>query len=239
MNYDVEVHGVREVSLLGAADYDYWHKRLATEILHPTRRAGDGRAEMVVCATDARFMGVKFRELSIGVFLARNEGESTRDGLFLLRAYNSVRCFAFVERVRFHTPYYPGRIEVACGPPATMRLVVEGSELLRALMSDDADASARVPERIVEDVWEGPILLPRNDPRPSPCSRVFFARLAGLTHVYPFDPAGDRFVLTKESEITALKALRQSQFEPDHWTLRPSATHGKSNTVRKTEGVGL
>lgn len=104
-------------------------------------------------------------------------------------------------------------------------------------MTQSADAAKRTPERSAEESWEGPIVLPRNDPRPSPHSRVFFARLAGETHVYPFDPTADRFVVTADTGITALEALRKSRFEPDHWTLRPSATHGKSKTVRRGGGV--
>src|SRR5436190_14809837 len=90
---------VREVSLLGTADLAYWADRLKAQGLAPDAR--DGKAQVLIVAADARFMGVPFREVSLSVLAREDAGKTTREGTYLLHAFNSSRFFAFCERRLF------------------------------------------------------------------------------------------------------------------------------------------
>jgi hypothetical protein len=50
-----------------------------------------------VSSINAKLHGIPFRELSFGVFVSRREGSATQEGVYLVRAFNSVRFFAFVD----------------------------------------------------------------------------------------------------------------------------------------------
>src|SRR5262245_41871734 len=82
---------VREVSLLGSADLNFWTGQLLSANLHPAE--SDGQAKILIVAADAKYFGLRFRELSISV-LVRQPSEEGRDAPYLLRAYNSRRLFA-------------------------------------------------------------------------------------------------------------------------------------------------
>src|SRR5947209_20045135 len=96
VKYVADLAHVREVSLFGTADLAFWQDRLRFEGLIPTE--SDGHAQLWVVAADAKFMGVRFRELSFSVLASRHEAGASQDGAFLVRAFNSCRLFAFSER---------------------------------------------------------------------------------------------------------------------------------------------
>ena len=58
IKYLAEPKHVREVSLLGTADLDFWKARLEDEDLTPAER--DGKAQLLIVAADMRFMGIRF-----------------------------------------------------------------------------------------------------------------------------------------------------------------------------------
>lgn len=159
-----ELEHVREVTITGTADARYWRERLQREDLVPVER--DGAARMLLIASDARFRGIRFRELSISVL--------ANDGAFLVQAFNSVRFFAWVERTIFKTPYAHARIEV---DHAAVR-----SEMLLAECATRKAAATEV------DGFDGPVYLPNG--------RCFRAHIAGLTERIAFDPERDRFQTT-------------------------------------------
>src|SRR5262245_16342161 len=94
VQYDAELAHVREGSLRGTADPAFSTDRLMEEELVPAEQ--DGKAQLLIVAADARFLGVRFREVSFSVLVSRPGA-----GVFLVRAFNSCRLFAFCERVRF------------------------------------------------------------------------------------------------------------------------------------------
>ena len=93
---------VREISLRGGADLSYWKDRLDRERLVPLER--DGRAEILIISADAKFRGVRFREVSFSVAVAPPEPSPGIETVFLLGAFNSNRFFAWCERTFFSTP---------------------------------------------------------------------------------------------------------------------------------------
>lgn len=232
--FHVVVSPVREVSLVGAANLSYWRGKLAMHDLHPSQ--SDRRATMMLSACEARFKGIRFRELSISVFVAREPGSPSRDGVLLLRAFNSIRFFAWVERTFFATPYYFQRIALSPDAPAFLRLGGSNEPIVEALMGDrfsnDADQSS--PTTVGD--WQGPIFLPNLRDASNPASRLFFASLTGECQALAFDAARDRFCLGPSVSDPIVPLLTAAEFEPREWILRTAATHGKSKTIRRTAG---
>lgn len=227
MKYDVQIADVREVSLWGTADLPHWTEVLRPARLHPT--VLDGRALLLILACAARFKGIPFRELSISVSVSRQEGGIGRDGAYLLQAWNSIRVFAFVERVVFKTPYDYGGVQVEPGPPAYARLTT-GAATITAAMA----GPGREPTRTGDENWEGPVFLP--DRRAAAHgSRLFYAKLAGPTRTYRFEPERDVVTFDASRGAAVLRHLAESHFTGREWMVRDAATHGKSKTVARGE----
>ncbi|MEK6322975.1 MAG: hypothetical protein AABN33_14980 [Acidobacteriota bacterium] len=80
VKWAAELAHVREVSLLGTADLAFWKERLLKEDLVTAER--DGKAQLLVVASDMKFMGVRFREVSFSVLVCPPEdGIGARCGL--------------------------------------------------------------------------------------------------------------------------------------------------------------
>src|SRR5262249_42901621 len=92
VKYVAELAHVREVSLLGTADLAFWTDRLRNEGLVPTER--DGKAQVLIVAAEAKFLGLRFSELSLSVLVSQPREDSLRDGAYLAHAFNSRRFFA-------------------------------------------------------------------------------------------------------------------------------------------------
>src|SRR5215218_5136234 len=125
IKYVAQLAHVREVSLLGTADLAYWTERLRSERLTPDEC--EGNAQVLVIAADARFKGMRFREVSFSILVHRpgaaaavTGDAAAGDAGFLAHAFNSSRFFAFCERAFFSTPYYHGRIAVSATVPASI-----------------------------------------------------------------------------------------------------------------------
>jgi hypothetical protein len=226
IDYDVEISGVREVSLRGTAELGFWRDRLLSEGFFPV--PAKGRAELLVSSTNAKFHGIPFRELSFSVFVSRREDSDEAEGLYLVRAFNSIRFFAFVERTFFSTPYYPGELIVEVGPPARVELREGDRVPLRMTMSMSMSMPPRKSATVRDDGWEGPIFLPRSG---RGGGKLFFARLRGETTVSPFDPVTDVVTIAASPAQPIFDELLRSGFTPREWVVRPNATHGKSKTV--------
>src|SRR3712207_6249655 len=111
VKFVAELDQVREVSLLGTANLDYWEDRLRVQDLAPARAGG--RARVLIIAASAKFKGLAFREVSFCV-LAHRPGEPTStEASYLIRAFNSSRLLAFFERALFATPYVHGDIRTS------------------------------------------------------------------------------------------------------------------------------
>ncbi|RIK83878.1 MAG: hypothetical protein DCC68_02600 [Planctomycetota bacterium] len=231
--FDVVVSPVREVSLVGRADLSYCRERLAPHALHATEI--EGRGEMLLSACEARFKGVRIRELSLSIFVAREAGSSARDGALLLRAFNSIRFFAWVERTLFRTPYYCGRIAVSPDPPVSIRLGDDDNSIVRATMGD-TDSAKPLAIPAVADGWQGPIFLPDLHDAAAPAARLFYGSLTGDTRTIPFHAKCDVFRLGPTASDPIAPLLTDARFEPAAWIVRAAATHGKSKTIRRTPG---
>jgi hypothetical protein len=218
---------VREISLLGTADLAFWTQRMAAEELVPAPL--DGRAQILIVATDAKFMGVRFRELSFSVRVLV-PGEAIGTGAYLLHAFNSCRTFAFCERVFFATPYYHGDVRVSASLPARVELVRDDQVLFRAQML----APGREAMRSGKEGWDGPVFLPAKRRGPG-AGKLFFARIEGDTQAYPFLDSMDSLAISPAQDDRVLHALLDSGFAAREWAIRTDAMHAKSKTYKRAK----
>jgi hypothetical protein len=232
--FDVVVSPVREVSLIGFADLAYWREKLTVHRLHP--KEVDGRAEMLLSSCEARFRGVRFREFLVAVFVTARPGGGTRDGVFLVRAFNSLRFFAWFERTMFRTPYFPQRVTLSPESPAFMRLGPQDRPIVLAAMSPARANDSVEPSAAVADGWQGPIFLPDLRDATAASSHLFYGSLTGDTRTFAFDPNQDTFQLGAPVGELVVETLIAARFSPSEWSLRTSATHGKSKTIGRVSG---
>ena len=231
VKWAAELAHVREVSLLGTADLAFWKERLLKEELLPAE--SDGHAQLLIIAADLKYMGVRFRELSVSVVVSRPQEGTWQDAAYLIRAFNSCRLFAFCERVFFSTPYDHGDVRVSASLPASMHLVQQGEVVVAAEMAADGPGLEREPSRCGEDCWEGPIFLPESRCRKGRQGKLFVARLRGYTQRYPFLPGSDSVAIRPSPDSEVLQALNASHFLAKEWTVREDATHAKSKTYKR------
>ena len=231
--YTIVLEDVQEVCLLGRADLDYFTHLLAPEGLYPTVQ--EGHAVLMVCAVDAVYGGTRYREAPLTVFTAREAGGSDRSGAFLLRAYNTSRFFAWVERVRNHAPYYHARIPRSYQHEHSfIQLICHGKPVLDAKMSGKA-SGAPAPNSLFEGPLQFPIALaPRRtsqDPASAPSGEQMWARLEGPMRVYPFLPGEDTLRIGDASLDRFAALLQASHFEPIEWWLREKGKHSVTDLM--------
>jgi hypothetical protein len=231
IKYAAELSHVRDVSLLGTANLAYWKDRLAEEDLIPAD--ADGKAQILIVAAEAKFMGVRFRELSFSVLVSPPEDGKPQAAAFLVQAFNSCRFFAFCERVFFSTPYYYGAVGVSTALPASIRLTQHGEARFAAEM--EANTSTREPLRVGEDGWEGPVFLPARGRGSARHRKLFFARISGHTRTYPFLPSADPLTIQPARGSEILQELIDSQFVGQEWAVREDAEHAKSKTYKRSD----
>lgn len=236
VKYVAELAHVREVSLFGTADLGFWAKRLKPPGFAPA--VTGGRARLMIVAAEAKFRGIRFRELSFSVLVSRDRDGETCDGAYLTCAFNSCRFFAFCERAFFSTPYHHGDLRVSASASASIQLIEGGKAAFRADMGAGPGARERVPSRGGQDGFDGPVFLPpRRNAKPGP-GRFFFARIAGETRTYRFVASQDALTITPSGASPggeALGALVESGFVATEWSVRPDATHAKSKTYTPGE----
>jgi hypothetical protein len=217
------------VSLLGTADAAFWKARLHGETL--ALAESDRQAQILIVAADAKFLGVRFRELSFSALV------SQPDGAYLTQAFNSCRLFAFCERVLFSTPYDHGDVRVSASFPPSIQLSRGGEVVFRAELQAGASAPRREPSRRGEGGWEGPVFLPASRRRTGHSERLFFARITGHTQTYPFLPGQDSMTIRPSPADEVLQALIDSHFVGREWAVREDATHAKSKTYKRSEAL--
>ncbi|MDB5323733.1 MAG: hypothetical protein JWN40_5364 [Phycisphaerales bacterium] len=223
---------VKEVSLLGVADLAYWEGRLRHDNLFAAQR--DGKAQVMIVATDSRFMGVPFREFSVSVLAFENGTGGRRDGAYLVHAWNSCRFFAFCERVFFSTPYSHGEVRVSTAAPVSIHVAEKGRVLFEAQMrSADVAGSGRKPSSSGAGGWDGLVFLPRRNAIPVERGKFFHARIAGHTETFPFLRETDALTMNPGNGNGFLAALANSNFAPEQWVVRADATHAKSKTYKR------
>lgn len=251
-----ELQHVRETTLSGLADGEFWKRRLASANVTPILR--EGAAELLLIACEGRFMGVTFRELSFTVMVQGVADGAPEEGAFCLHAVNSSRFFAWCERSFFSTPYYYGELLVQAGPApafswtdhgrvvlsAALRkdvtqqdsIGVESADGVEAGLSADAAAESRAALRQGSDGYSGPVFLPvpQREPGPPRSEKWFYAEVGGATRTYPFLPGGDDWTLAPTAETPVLSLLAESQFTPKEWYVRDDARHAKTKTFARS-----
>jgi hypothetical protein len=219
------VHNVIEVSLLGTADLEYWRKKLEPEQLEPIPL--NGTAQLLIMAANAKYMGLRFRELSFSVIARDTSGLTDLSGSYLIRAFNSRRSFAWVERTFFHTPYYCDDVTVESEPPSI------GLGAPRQRLAAKLDYSSKNPNEVYDlNTWQGPVFIPRRSGTAVADSNVFFARVWNGRVEIPFDQNGDKFSINDASETPCVE-FQASNFSPRTWFCGTEATHAKSKTYTR------
>lgn len=238
IRYVAEPRNVREVSMRGTADLSYWQHRFKLSRLAPVM--SKGRAQILIISAQMRFMGLRFSELSISVFVSDRSRPDRADSVFLVQAFNTQRAFAFCERALFSTPYQHGIVKVGHQLPVSVQLETTRFGSLRAEMGANPSDSPRVPSRSDDEGWSGRVFLPNRGSNPFDSRRYFHAKTTGRAHVYAFDSQVDTLLHDSLPPGSPLLPLRDSGFEVDEWIVREDAIHGKSRTFRLTaERTGL
>jgi hypothetical protein len=221
------LNGVREVSVRAEADLTFWQEKLRPQQLCPIER--DGKAQLLIIAADARFKGIRFKEVSFSILASAREADGSRQGAYLLRAFNSRRFFAFCERRFFATPYDHGDVQINLSTPVSIQLAVADQIMFRVAMIDDpAMTPPRTCALAEEDGWEGPVYLP-NPRQKSQSGRFLFARVRGLTKTYSFQHED---VCSIKRGLPIFDALADSRVAPTEWQVRENAAHAKSKTYK-------
>ena len=223
IRWAAELSQVKEVSLRGTAELEYWRRRLEPEALAPLER--NSKAEVLVIAAEGRFRGITFREVGFSVSVVPPQDVKASEAVYLLRAYNSNRFFAWCERTFFSTPYCHGVVRVDASIPASIGLLVDHRTFFHAGMGE-ADVP---PATGTDGGWDGAVLLPRNK---RGRRKLFFARIRGRTETYPFQGSATLHLSAKH-DPQALQDLVDSHFSATTWELRPDATHVKSKTYAR------
>lgn len=233
IRYIAEPTHVQEVSLRGTADLGFWQSQLADEDLVPVEHGG--KAQILIVAATMRYMAMRFTEVSFSVLLSGGDKQPTGGGAFLVQAFSSSRPFAFIERALFAAPYSHAVCRVSVAPPSSIQIARGGKTIFRAEMSQIPNAPEK-PDHIEEDGWEGPVFLPRNgNPRREGC--MFFVRIRGRARTCPFMRTDDTLFLAPSPAPGVFQTLLDSQFAATEWVVREDATHGKSKTYRRSEGL--
>jgi hypothetical protein len=214
VKYVAALDHVREISLVGAADFGFWKQRLEKEQLEPQET--EGKAQILIVGAEAKFRGIRFRELSFSVMV--------RGGMFLVRAFNSNRFFAFCERVFFSTPYYGADVRISVAQPAFVRMAEEGEGAFEGEMKGEGRGASSSDDR----EWEGPVFLPGN-------AKAFVARIGGELCKYPFLNSQDVLTIKPGAKDGVFEALLHSNFSPTEWIVRQDAAHAKSKTYKRNE----
>lgn len=211
------IEHVKEVALYGTADLAYWRTQLANEGLFPYNDRG--RAGILISVPQVVWKGARFNELSVSVGVSERKDGQPADGFFLPHAFNSLRSFAWMERVFFQTPYYFAGVAVSERIPARFAVRHGAETVCEGKMNGD-----RSPARVEMEHFEGPVHLPGG--------KYFTARISGMTGFYPFQ-TGDTLMFKASTHEKVFQQLLESNFTAVEWRIREDAVHGKSKTFRR------
>ncbi|MFO0914065.1 MAG: hypothetical protein U0795_13990 [Pirellulales bacterium] len=259
IRWAAQLDHVREVTLLGLADHEWWQNQLKGDGLQldglqldGQQRGGwyaerlvpvdvQGHAQLMIVAAEGRFNGVRFRELSLSVMVQAPQWSAWPDAAYLWRAYNSNRFFAFCERFFFATPYEHGAVDLSVTAPVAMGLREGGKTTWSAEMGTNGmktgvGGAVREPVQSGRESWEGLIFLPGARAGKAPGSSLFVGKLSGDTQSYTFDTSLDRMVIDPTAAGLS-QAMRESRFVPTEWNIREDAWHAKSKTYATSQFV--
>lgn len=208
IHYMTVIEPVLEVTLLGNANTATWRPILEAEGFHSPQT---DKIPVIISGTQAKYMGVSFRELSISLGI-------DEERFLLIHAFNSNRFFAWTERKLFRTPYYHAQITVEPHHIA----VLQGKNRLF-----ETSRNANAPTLKEADVdYQWIICLPKALRKNADVPHYFHARLKGHTQHYA--PNLSHFNIGSSNEI--LSRLAESKFELMDWSVRMQAQHSKSKT---------
>jgi hypothetical protein len=231
VKWAAQLDHVQEVTILGSADLGLWQQRLAREELIPLDR--DGRATILVVTAAGRFMGVRFREMSVLVMVASEE----RTSFFLVRAFNSNSLFAFCERLFFSTPYVGAKVSVVHDIPSAIRVSQGGRTTFQASMRQTGTTATRMPTQEFEEALIARVNLPCGKSSTSRNAKMFFAQIRGATKVYPFLAGEDTLWIQPQGPGDPFHILSESAFVPETWIIRSNTCHAKSKTYMRRDNV--
>lgn len=223
IEYAAEINNVKEVNLIGSADLVYWQNFLSKENLVPFNN--NGKAEIIISTPTLSWSGIHFSEFVVAVALGNKEGTS-RNGYYLVHAYNTSGLLAFYERVLFHAPYSEAKINIQEKSPISIDLIVDNTNVFSLKVSkEDYFLGAN------DEMWLGAISLPKknNDTK----ERFFYGKLGGFTENYKYSTERDSMSFNPVKSTPVIKFLRESNFTPIIWGLRSNSSHGKSKTYEK------
>jgi hypothetical protein len=209
IRYMTVIEPVLEVTLIGNVQAVLWQPILEAEGFHPPQA---NSIPIIISGTQAKYMGVTFRELSISLGIDDKR-------FLLIHAFNSNRFFAWTERKMFRTPYYHAQITVE------PNLIVV-SQLENPLIEVAIQPDATITHQADED-YRWTICLPKALRKNMDMPHYFHARLAGHTQHYAPQLAHLNF---SDSSNDILSRLAKSHFELTDWSVRMTAQHSKSKT---------
>lgn len=233
VTWTAQLNHVRDASLLGSAELSFWRDRLAGEELTPVDRVG--RTNILIVSAAGRFMGVRFRELSVSVIVSSVAVAAETTSCFLVRAFNSNRFFTFCERRFFSTPYDYADVEVVHDIPTAITVTQHGRTFFQASMQRGDTPTTRTPTHVREEALVARIMLPSRMHSTRRQRKMFFARISGNTHVYPFMAGEDTVVIHPQADGDVFHTLLESDFLPEQWIVRSNAAHAKSRTYNRGE----
>lgn len=234
IQWAAQLSNVRDVSVRGFANLNYWTDYLEPYSLKPA--VCEDKAEIIIIGGDARFRGVAFRELSFALILDPDHAANCKEAAFLLHAFSSCWCFAFCERVFFSTPYTHANVSLSTSFPASMCIEIGKDDVFRIAMGS-GESGLRQPTFSGRDAWEGGVYLPYDPNKKSPSGKMFFSRIQGDARKYSFDLSGDTISIQPVSSTDVLAKLVESDFSPHEWITRDSSTHAKSKTYPASKCV--
>ena len=218
VKYVAEIKNVREICLVGSADFEFWKTHLGPSQLTPTNFAG--HAHVLVSTVKLKWMGIRFEELSIAIPI--DPPDSSTHSVYLASAFNTSQLLAWCERTFFQTPYEHAQITMNAEQPWSFEL----RDNARATLAVQCQRAA--PTSTVEDDWIGSIFLPTT--RQNSQRKFFHAKLSGPVQLAPFAATSAEFAVHPSPQQPAIQLLIDSHFAPIEWRVRPNATHARSKT---------
>lgn len=219
IKYIAEIKNLREICLVGSADFDFWINRLAGLRLTPTNY--DGHAQIFISAVKLKWMGIAFEELSIVIPI--DPPDSSTRSIYLISAFSTSRALAWCERNFFQTPYEYAPITLRAEQPWSFKLRDNNCTTLAV------QCQSTIRTEAIDDDWIVSIYLP--PVRQNAQRKFFHAKLSGEVQRASFAATSAQFNLQPSIDQPAIQLLIDSQFAPVEWRVRPNATHARSKTV--------
>lgn len=227
-DYPVIVTGVNEVIFVCKCDASVMNNylRINEGESRLRARAEKGEATVAIIASDLKWKGFHFNELVIGLDVEDSEKEYP-SGAWLMRAYNSLSAFAWVERTFFLTPYYPAECFNFDAASGKVQFNDTTSGTLYSASGNDTFSGSEE-----EFVWESPIYLPKlnrkNGARPD---KYYFARITAPMLSRPVNN-NDIFYLN-DSLFPLAGVFNKAKLTPVTKAIRTSGIHSRSKTFKR------